>query len=89
MAWSLAWSLLRLRMNEKMLTTTMRIGRGIAATMAKLEKLAVLAKRKTLFDDKPTEINQLTFIIKQGAITLSLDCRRASIPCTRCANMSP
>lgn len=42
------------------------IGRGIAGTMAKLEKLAVLAKRKTLFDDKPTEINQLTFIIKQG-----------------------
>ncbi|EMR66631.1 hypothetical protein MGN70_013115 [Eutypa lata] len=42
------------------------IGRGIAATMGKLEKLAVLAKRKTLFDDKPTEINQLTFIIKQG-----------------------
>ncbi len=34
--------------------------------MGKLEKLAVLAKRKTLFDDKPTEINQLTFIIKQG-----------------------
>ena len=47
--------------------------------MAKLEKLAVLAKRKTLFDDKPTEINQLTFIIKQGAITLSLDCRQASL----------
>lgn len=44
----------------------MFIGRGIGATMGKLEKLAVLAKRKTLFDDKPTEINQLTFIIKQG-----------------------
>ncbi|RYP45259.1 hypothetical protein DL768_008375 [Monosporascus sp. mg162] len=44
------------------------IGRGIAATMGKLEKLAVLAKRKTLFDDKPTEINQLTFIIKQGRL---------------------
>ncbi|RYP77508.1 hypothetical protein DL771_001081 [Monosporascus sp. 5C6A] len=47
------------------------IGRGIAATMGKLEKLAVLAKRKTLFDDKPTEINQLTFIIKQDLSSLN------------------
>lgn len=47
------------------------IGRGIAATMGKLEKLAVLAKRKTLFDDKPTEINQLTFIIKQDLGSLN------------------
>ncbi|KAK7744013.1 Integral membrane protein SED5 [Diatrype stigma] len=47
------------------------IGRGIGATMGKLEKLAVLAKRKTLFDDKPTEINQLTFIIKQDLSSLN------------------
>ncbi|RYP06547.1 hypothetical protein DL764_003092 [Monosporascus ibericus] len=47
------------------------IGRGIATTMGKLEKLAVLAKRKTLFDDKPTEINQLTFIIKQDLSSLN------------------
>lgn len=51
------------------------IGRGISGTMAKLEKLAVLAKRKTLFDDKPTEINQLTFIIKQGKFSLFLSTR--------------
>ena len=57
------------------------IGRGIAATMAKLEKLAVLAKRKTLFDDKPTEINQLTFVIKQGTSTLSLSQPDASPFC--------
>lgn len=38
------------------------IGRGIAATMGKLEKLAQLAKRKTLFDDRPIEINELTFM---------------------------
>ncbi|KAH0553241.1 hypothetical protein GP486_006599, partial [Trichoglossum hirsutum] len=36
------------------------IGRGITATMAKLERLAQLAKRKTLFDDRPVEIAELT-----------------------------
>ncbi|SPO03795.1 probable syntaxin, vesicular transport protein [Cephalotrichum gorgonifer] len=41
------------------------IGRGIAATMGKLEKLAQLARRRTLFDDRPVEVNELTFIIKQ------------------------
>jgi syntaxin 5 len=41
------------------------IGRGITATMGKLERLTQLAKRKTLFDDRPVEINELTFVIKQ------------------------
>lgn len=36
------------------------IGRGISATMAKLEKLAQLAKKKTLFDDRPVEINEVS-----------------------------
>lgn len=47
------------------------IGRGISATMGKLEKLAQLAKRKTLFDDRPVEINELTFIIKQDLSSLN------------------
>jgi syntaxin 5 len=48
------------------------IGRGISATMGKLEKLAMLAKRKTmLFDDKPTEVNELTFVIKQDLASLN------------------
>ncbi|KAH6672018.1 syntaxin 5 [Halenospora varia] len=47
------------------------IGRGIGATMGKLEKLAQLAKRKTLFDDRPVEINELTFIIKQDLSSLN------------------
>ncbi|KAJ2906017.1 hypothetical protein MKZ38_003500 [Zalerion maritima] len=47
------------------------IGRGISATMAKLEKLAQLAKRKTLFDDRPVEINELTFIIKQDLSSIN------------------
>ncbi|KAI1845448.1 hypothetical protein JX265_012457 [Neoarthrinium moseri] len=47
------------------------IGRGIGATMGKLEKLAQLARRKTLFDDRPVEINELTFIIKQDLSSLN------------------
>jgi len=47
------------------------IGRGIGATMGKLEKLAQLAKRKTLFDDRPVEINELTFVIKQDLSSLN------------------
>lgn len=47
------------------------IGRGISGTMGKLEKLAQLAKKKTLFDDRPVEINELTFIIKQDLSSLN------------------
>lgn len=46
------------------------IGRGISATMGKLEKLAQLARRKTLFDN-PVEINELTFVIKQDLSALN------------------
>jgi syntaxin 5 len=46
------------------------IGRGISATMAKLERLTQLARRKTLFDDRPVEINELTFVIKQDLTQL-------------------
>ena len=46
------------------------IGRGISATMGKLQRLAQLAKRKTLFDDRPTEVNELTFVIKQDLSSL-------------------
>lgn len=41
------------------------IGRSISGTVGKLERLALLAKRKTLFDDRPVEISELTYIIKQ------------------------
>ncbi|KAL9612281.1 MAG: hypothetical protein Q9167_003104 [Letrouitia subvulpina] len=47
------------------------IGRGITSTMEKLERLAQLAKRKTLFDDRPNEINELTFVIKQDLASLN------------------
>lgn len=41
------------------------IGKDISSTTIKLGKLAQLAKRKTLFDDRPVEISELTYIIKQ------------------------
>ena len=47
------------------------IGRGIGATMGKLQRLGELAKRKTLFDDRPVEIAELTYIIKQDLAGLN------------------
>ena len=41
------------------------IGKDIASTYTKLEKLTLLAKRKTIFDDRPQEIQELTYIIKE------------------------
>lgn len=40
------------------------IGKDITSTYTKLEKLTLLAKRRTIFDDKPVEIQELTYIIK-------------------------
>lgn len=48
-----------------------RIGKDLANTFAKLEKLAILAKRKSLFDDKPVEIQELTYIIKEDINSLN------------------
>ncbi|KAF9015580.1 t-SNARE [Cyathus striatus] len=45
--------------------TASSIAKDISSTAIKLNKLAQLAKRKTLFDDRPVEISELTFIIKQ------------------------
>ena len=39
--------------------------------MGKLERLGELAKRKTLFDDKPVEIAELTYVIKQDLAGLN------------------
>src|SRR6201996_1554005 len=51
--------------------TAAQIGRGISATMGKLQRLAELAKRKTLFDDRPVEIAELTYVIKQDLAGLN------------------
>ncbi|GBB94448.1 hypothetical protein RclHR1_02360006 [Rhizophagus clarus] len=47
------------------------IGKDINNTAAKLQKLTKLAKRKTLFDDRPVEISELTYIIKQDIAKLN------------------
>uniref|UniRef100_A0A3P8QBB7 Syntaxin-5 n=1 Tax=Astatotilapia calliptera TaxID=8154 RepID=A0A3P8QBB7_ASTCA len=43
----------------------------LSNTFAKLEKLTILAKRKSLFDDKAIEIEELTYIIKQDINSLN------------------
>ncbi|XP_051537124.1 syntaxin-5-like [Myxocyprinus asiaticus] len=48
-----------------------RIGRDLSNTFAKLEKLTILAKRKSLFDDKATEIDELTYIVKKDINSLN------------------
>ncbi|CAL1695196.1 unnamed protein product [Somion occarium] len=47
------------------------IGKDISSSNLKLNKLAQLAKRKTLFDDRPVEISELTYIIKQDIANLN------------------
>ncbi|XP_023347194.1 syntaxin-5-like [Eurytemora carolleeae] len=47
------------------------IGSDITKTYTKLEKLALLARKKTIFDDKPVEIQELTFIIKEDIANLN------------------
>ncbi|KAG7452403.1 t-SNARE [Guyanagaster necrorhizus] len=47
------------------------IAKDISSTTIKLEKLAQLVKRKTLFDDRPVEISELTFIIKQDVARIN------------------
>ena len=46
-------------------------GRDIASTYSKLEKLTLLAKRKTIFDDRPQEIEELTHVIKEDMNALN------------------
>ncbi|KAK9870341.1 hypothetical protein WA026_006426 [Henosepilachna vigintioctopunctata] len=47
------------------------VGRNISSTYAKLEKLTLLAKRKSLFDDKSLEIQDLTYMIKGDLSSLN------------------
>ncbi|XP_067681085.1 syntaxin-5-like [Haliotis asinina] len=60
-----------LRQRSQFTQIAKRIGRDLANTFAKLEKLTILAKRKSLFDDKPVEIQELTYIIKQDINSLN------------------
>ncbi|KAF0306674.1 Syntaxin-5 [Amphibalanus amphitrite] len=47
------------------------IGRDISQTYSKLEKLTLLAKRRSLYEDRPMEIEELTRIIKQDMGSLN------------------
>ncbi|XP_076231592.1 syntaxin 5 [Calliopsis andreniformis] len=47
------------------------IGKNIASTYTKLEKLALLAKRKSIFNDRQVEIDELTNIIKTDLKSLN------------------
>lgn len=47
------------------ITVAKSIGNNIARTYTKLEKLTLLVKNKPLFNDKPTEIQELSYIIKE------------------------
>jgi syntaxin 5 len=48
-----------------------KIGKDLGYTCAKLEKLALLARRKSIFDDKMMEIEELTSIVKQDIGSLN------------------
>ncbi|KZT02432.1 t-SNARE [Laetiporus sulphureus 93-53] len=51
--------------------TAAAIAKDISNMTVKLGKLAQLAKRKTLFDDRPVEISELTYIIKQDIANIN------------------
>ncbi|XP_075959433.1 syntaxin-5a isoform X1 [Anarhichas minor] len=60
-----------LRQRSDFTVMAKRIGKDLSNTFAKLEKLTILAKRKSLFDDKAVEIEELTYIIKQDIQSLN------------------
>ncbi|VDN29737.1 unnamed protein product [Gongylonema pulchrum] len=48
-----------------------RIGRDLSLTCAKMEKLTELAKRRSLFDDRMLEVEELSQVIKQDITGLN------------------
>ncbi|KAI8579566.1 hypothetical protein K450DRAFT_241580 [Umbelopsis ramanniana AG] len=51
--------------------TAKELGRHMKTTEAELEKLKSLTNRRALFDEKPVEISELTYIIKQNITKLN------------------
>ncbi|KAF5397499.1 Syntaxin [Paragonimus heterotremus] len=47
------------------------IGRDLASTFGKLEKLNNLARRQSLFDDHSTEVQHMTYIVKEDMADLN------------------
>jgi len=61
----------KIQQRSEFMQIARKIGRDLSNTFAKLEKLTLLARRKSLFDDKPMEIQELTYIIKQDIGSLN------------------
>ena len=59
------------RHNSEFINIAKSISVDITNTYTKLEKLTLLCKRKTIFDDKPVEIQELTYIIKHDIANLN------------------
>jgi syntaxin 5 len=53
------------------MTISRTIGKNIGSTYIKLEKLILLAKRKSVFNDRPAELQELTVIIKDDLNSLN------------------
>ncbi|XP_061105812.1 syntaxin-5-like [Conger conger] len=59
------------RQRSEFIVLAKRIGKDLNNTFAKLERLTILAKRKSLFDDKAIEIEELAYIVKQDITSLN------------------
>lgn len=60
-----------LQQRTKFAQAARQIGHDLTSTCTKLEKLSLLAKRQSIFDDRGGEIQQLTYIIKQDLAALN------------------
>ncbi|XP_032689793.1 syntaxin-5 [Odontomachus brunneus] len=62
----------QLQSYSNFMMTAKNIGKNIASTYTKLEKLALLAKKKSIFNDRQMEIEELTNIIKTDLKSLNI-----------------
>ena len=60
-----------LKARSKFSAAAAQIGRGIFEVSAKLEKLATMARARSLFEDNTEKINEITYIIKTDINTLN------------------
>lgn len=65
-----------LQQRHQFMMIAKKIGRDLTNTCIKLEKLTDLAKKRSLFDDKPKEIDELTYLIKQDINNLNGEIQR-------------
>ncbi|XP_067940007.1 syntaxin-5-like [Watersipora subatra] len=60
-----------LHQNSKFMKIARHIGKDLGNTFTKLDALTALCRKKSLFDDKQAEIQELTYIIKQDINSLN------------------